>query len=177
MQTTTIMRQAFVFSLLLIPVFLLAQRSNPFPGTYVMEGYLLQEDTLMLKARETVADSLGWLEVYSFTETRDVTYELDIPDGMGICGNGMFYVEEADYTYRKRRGILSLRVIGGHMIQDSFRFQAKYDVEPVSDTEYRLVLRKVRQKIIKPEWQIPDQISADSGLQERTPTGLAPGVY
>ncbi len=170
------MQKALFFSAFLIPVILFAQETSPFPGSFVMQGYLLQQDTLTLTARDQVKPS-GFMDVYTFGESRSLSYDLEIPEGMGICGNGLLYVEEASYKFRKKAGTLIMDITGGHLVEDSFRYKAKYKIEQLADaSSYRLVLLKVKRKDIKADGQMSFQTSATS-IQEHTPTGLAPGAY
>lgn len=169
------MHKALLISAFLIPVMLFAQDSSPFPGSFVMQGYLLQQDTLTLTAREQVKPA-GFMDVYTFGESRVLSYDLEIPEGMGICGNGLLYVEEASYKFREKAGTLIMDITGGHMVENSFRYKAKYKVEQLADASYRLVLLKVKRKDIKADGQMSFQTSAAS-IQEHTPTGLAPGAY
>lgn len=169
------MQKSLLLSVFLIPVLLFGQNSSPFPGSFVMEGYLLQQDTLTLVARDQMKES-GFMDVYTFEESSVLSYDLEIPEGMGICGNGLLYVEEASYKFRKKANTLVVDILGGHMVEDSFRYKAKYKVEALANNSYRLVLLKVKRKDIKTDGQMSFQTSAAS-IQEHTPTGLAPGAY
>lgn len=169
------MHKALFFSAFLIPFMLFAQDTSPFPGSFVMQGYLLQQDTLTLTARDR-ANPTGFMSVYTFGESRSLSYDLEIPEGMGICGNGLLYIEEASYKFRKKAGTLIMDITGGHLVEDSFRYKAKYKVEHIAGASYRLVLLKVKRKDIKADGQMSFQTSAAS-IQEHTPTGLAPGAY
>lgn len=169
------MQRALIFSAFLIPAILFAQETSPFPGSFVMQGYLLQQDTLTLTARDQF-QSNGFMDVYTFGESRSLSYELEIPDEIGICGNGLLYIEEASYKFREKAGTLIMDITGGHLVENSFRYKAKYKVEQLADASYRLVLLKVKRKDIKADGQMSFQTSAAS-IQEHTPTGLAPGAY
>lgn len=169
------MRNTLLALALILPCSLVAQDSSPFPGTYILDGYLLQEDTLTLIHRASV-EGEAFLDVYAFNEGRSISYDLEIPSGMGICGNGLLYVNEGSYKFRKNSGVLVVDIDGGHMVTDEFRYKAKYRVEQIDETSYRLVLLRVKRKDIKQDGQIPVQASASS-LQEHTPTGLVPGAY
>lgn len=169
------MRNTLIAIVLLLPFSLLAQESSPFPGTYILNGYLLQEDTLTLINRASV-EGEAFFDVYAFDEGRTISYDREIPAGMGICGNGLLYVDEGSYKFRKNSSLLVVDLDGGHLVTDEFRYKAKYRVEQINESSYRLILVKVKRKDIKQDGQIPFQASASS-LQEHTPTGLVPGAY
>lgn len=169
------MQKALFLSAFLIPALVFGQNTSPFPGSFVMQGYLLQEDTLTLVPRDHMDES-GFMDVYTFDSSRVLSYTLEVPDGMGICGNGLLYVEKASYKFREKAGTLIMDIAGGHLIENSFRYKAKYQVEQLADASYRLVLLKVKRKDIKADGQMSFQTSAAS-IQEHTPTGLAPGAY
>lgn len=169
------MQKALILAFILFPALLFGQDSSPFPGSFVMEGYLLQEDTLTLTTRDQF-DEAGMFDVFTFDSARVLSHNLEVPDGMGICGNGLFYVDTASYKFRKKAGILVMDIVGGHLVENSFRYKAKYSLEPLTEGAYRLVLLKVKRKEIIQDGQMPYQTSASS-IQEHTPTGLAPGAY
>lgn len=169
------MRNTLLALALILPCSLIAQDNSPFPGTYILNGYLLQEDTLTLISRTSV-EGEAFLDVYAFSEERSITYNREIPSGIGVCVNGLLYVDAAKYKFRENAGILIMDIDGGHLVTDEFRYKAKYRVELIDEDSYRLVRLKVKRQDIKQDGQIPFQASASS-LQEHTPTGLVPGAY
>ena len=152
-----------------------ASKSAPFPGEYAVEGYLLQEDTLELTLLIDEAD-LAYIDVLTFSDNNTVAHRMIMPKDMMICGNGLLYLDNSSFRFRKNREVLILALKGGHMVQDQFSYKAKYRVEKLSDTSMLLIRKKVRRFDQKSEWADNPRLPATSA-QERTPSGFAANAY
>ncbi len=148
---------------------------HPFPGTYVLEGYVLQEDTLRL-VKHSPSPVENFQQVFTFADDRRVGLELQTPSGFFRCGNGMMYLEASSYRYHPKKQQLSLRLEGGHLVEDKFSYRARYDVLSEGEGKFLLVRSKVKRLRIKPDGQATPRPPVPP-VQEHTPTGLEARAY
>lgn len=161
--------------LVLLSTSLFAQTSSPFPGRYQLVGYLLQEDSLRL-VRYEPDSTQGYADVFTFTASDSVTHDFIVPDGLGVCGNGLFYLSAGQFRYKAMAGSLLLDLRGGHMVQDEFNYKARYQLRALDANTWLLVRKKVKKLAINPDGQ-PTFGSTAAPVQERTSSGAISGHY
>jgi hypothetical protein len=124
-----------------LPGILVAQ--HPLEDTWMLSSGWLDQDEIRFVRMDTTERHDGWAQTFSFEENGDITYRLLLPEGRGICGNGLLYISQASYKAGKRNKRLRLRIEGGHLMYDRFAYDLSYKILQLNDSE--LILRKKRE--------------------------------
>ncbi len=154
---------------------LFAQTASPFPGRYELVGYLLQEDSLRLV--RFVPDSVQrFADIFTFTASDSITHDFIVPEGMGVCGNGLLYLSAGHFRFKPQANTLLLTLEGGHLVQDQFLYKARYQLSPLDENTWLLVRKKVKKLALNTDGQ-PTFGSTAAPVQERTSSGAISGLY
>ena len=118
----------------------LAQEKSGIQTAWMLTDGWFDQEELRFQRIENPNAFDGWAQTFIFGEDKNISYQLLMPDGRGICGNGLLYIESGSYKISKRNKRLRLRLTGGHMLYDQFEYDIKYKV--IELTEEHLILRK-----------------------------------
>ena len=141
-----------LFVLLALPVALPAQQADPLKHTWMLANGWLDQDTLRMVRIENPDTYNGWAQTFTFGENGALSYRLLLPEGRGVCGVGLLYVDEAAYKAGKRNKKLRFQVEGGHYAYDRFAYDVQYRILQLDDTEMVLRLRRVRKAEVVSEF-------------------------
>ncbi len=107
---------------------------------------------------ERIADPSAykeWAQAFTFQDDGTILYQFLMPDGRGICGNGLLYIETATYKTNKRNTKMRLFLKGGHMMDDTFEYEVKYKILRFTETELVLKARKVKKAEVNSSFGLP----------------------
>lgn len=76
-----------------------------------------------------------------FSENGSLVYDLHVPKGVGICSNGLLYLEEASWTSDNSNGII-IYLKGGKMAESDFEYKIVYRIQEISKKRMVLVKEK-----------------------------------
>lgn len=113
--------------------------------TWILESNNLEEDILIFSRNPNALASNGWGNAFIFDDLGNVHVKQLIPEGRGICGNGLLYLNTSTYRINKKQTKITLHLVGGHAVMDTFEYKKKYKV--VALTDRHLILQKKRTKI------------------------------
>lgn len=123
--------------------------SQPLKATWLLSHGWLDSEIIEFDKVAYPEDFQDWGNAFIFGENDTLMHRMFIPDGRGICGNGLLYLTDGSFRINKRGTKMTLHVKGGHMVEDRFEYKIKYKI--LALTEHSLILKKKKALVQKTE--------------------------
>lgn len=137
---------------LVLPGAAFAQRNAPLQHTWMLTSGGLDHEEMHFTRIDNPEQFEEWADTFAFDESGTLTYKLTLPGGRPICGNGLFYLDEASYHANRRNKRVRIRAQGGHFLYDTFTYDVTYKVLLLNETEMVLRRKRVREAVVSPEF-------------------------
>jgi len=130
---------------ILIPIFLLVQftaftqtvnKKDLFSNWALRKGWFGDNELFLEKLDTTKLEGVSF--VFKFHSDHTITIYVNIPKGVGACGNGAFYLDKGTWELNNNKITFDLK--GGHVLQDEFHYKMIYTIVTFSGD--KLVMKK-----------------------------------
>ena len=112
---------------------------NPFEGKkYILQEGFFDSDSLVF-VEGSLDKKGGVFDRFQFMNNGEMTHEIYNPAKVGVCGNGLLYIDSAVYTLNGNK--INIQARGGYWTMSAFLFDVDYTWKKRGN---KLILTKVK---------------------------------